>query len=138
MVIGAIIIKHTLCSSDEGTIAFIQENPYMQYLIGLKYFRETPIFSPELFVTLRKRIDEISLMASCFPYTRKKCIKKSSSSGKNYSDSARNSCPQENFPVTHKGKMKIDSTLSDAEMLYPKDINILDQPGDRPSCPRSL
>lgn len=29
----------------------------MQYLVGLKYFREAPIFSPELFVTLCKRID---------------------------------------------------------------------------------
>lgn len=36
MLIGAMIIKHTLCSSDEGTIANIQENPYMQYLVGLK------------------------------------------------------------------------------------------------------
>ena len=58
MVIGAMIIKHTLCCSDEVTIVSIQENPYMQYLVGLKYFREAPIFSPELFVTLRKRIDD--------------------------------------------------------------------------------
>ena len=58
MVIGAMIIKHTLCCSDEGTIVGIQENPYMQYLVGLKYFQEDPVFSPELFVTLRKRIDD--------------------------------------------------------------------------------
>ncbi len=58
MVIGAIIIKHTLCCSDEGAIISIQENPYMQYLVGLKYFQEKPIFSPELFVTQRKRIDD--------------------------------------------------------------------------------
>lgn len=38
MVIGAMIIKHTLCCSDEVTIVSIQENPYMQYLVGLKYF----------------------------------------------------------------------------------------------------
>ena len=58
MIIGAMIVKHTLGCSDEGTIISIQENPYMQYLVGLKYFQETPIFSPKLFVTLRKRIDE--------------------------------------------------------------------------------
>ena len=53
-----LIIKHTLCCSDEVTIVSIQENPYMQYLVGLRYFQENPIFSPELFVTLRKRIDD--------------------------------------------------------------------------------
>ena len=30
----------------------------MQYLVGLKYFQEEPIFSPELFVAVRKRIDK--------------------------------------------------------------------------------
>ena len=44
MVIGAMIIKHTLCCSDEGTIISIQDYPYMQYLLGLKYFQEIPIF----------------------------------------------------------------------------------------------
>lgn len=58
MVTGAIIIKHTLCSSDEGTIANIHEPP--QYAVSHRYevFPGAPIFSPKLFVALRKRIDE--------------------------------------------------------------------------------
>ena len=34
LVIGAVIIKHKLCLSDEETVAQIQENPYLQYCRG--------------------------------------------------------------------------------------------------------
>ncbi len=33
--IGAVIIKHKLCLSDRETVAQIQENPYLQYFVGL-------------------------------------------------------------------------------------------------------
>ena len=36
----------------------IQENPYMQYLLGLSKFTEKPVFVPELFVLIRKRLDQ--------------------------------------------------------------------------------
>ena len=107
MVIGAMIIKHTLCCSDEGTIAGIQENPYMQYLVGPKYFQEDPVFSPELFVTLRKRIDEKFFNDIMLPM-HKDCIKKSGTSESEHSDksdsgTSGNSHPSESSPVTHKG-----------------------------------
>ena len=57
MIIGACIIKHKFSLSDEDTISIIQENPYMQYLIGLEEFTEKPAFVPELFVLVRKRLD---------------------------------------------------------------------------------
>ena len=127
MVIGAMIIKHTLCCSDEGTIVGIQENPYMQYLVGLKYFQENPIFSPELFVTLRKRIDD-KFFNDIMLSMHKDCIKKSGTSEFGHSDksdsgTSGNSRPSESSPVTHKGKMKVDATCTDAEMRYPTDIN---------------
>lgn len=130
MVIGAMIIKHTLCYSDEVTIVSIQENPYMQYLVGLKYFREAPIFSPELFVTLRKRIDD-KFFNDIMLSLHKDCIKKSGTSESEHSDksdsgTSGNSRPSESSPVTHKGKMKVDATCTDAEMRYPTDINILE------------
>ena len=56
LVIGAIIIKHKKGLSDEEVIAEIQENPYLQYFVGLKEFTHEPIFDPSLFVTLRKRL----------------------------------------------------------------------------------
>lgn len=56
VVVGAMIIKHIEKLSDEHTIAVIQENPYMQYFLGLSSFSTKPVFDPSLFVTLRKRI----------------------------------------------------------------------------------
>lgn len=40
------------------TIQAIQEYPYMQYLLGLSKFTEKPVFVPELFVLIRKRLDQ--------------------------------------------------------------------------------
>ena len=57
MVVGALIVKHVENLSDEKTIQAIQENPYMQYLLGLPGFTERPVFVPELFVLVRKRLD---------------------------------------------------------------------------------
>ena len=48
-------MKHVENLSDEKTI---QENPYMQYLLGLSKFTERPVFVPELFVLIRKRLDQ--------------------------------------------------------------------------------
>ena len=52
------IVKHVEILSDEKTIQAIQENPYMQYLLGLSKFTEKPVFVPELFVLIRKRLDQ--------------------------------------------------------------------------------
>ena len=57
MVVGALIVKHVENLSDARTIQAIQENPYMQYLLGLSKFTEKPVFVPELFVLVRKRLD---------------------------------------------------------------------------------
>lgn len=41
-----------------NNVQAIQENPYMQYLLGLSKFTEKPVFVPELFVLIRKRLDQ--------------------------------------------------------------------------------
>jgi len=56
LVIAAVIIKHKLCLSDEETIAQIQENIYLQYFVGLSMYQYKAIFSPTLFVEIRKRM----------------------------------------------------------------------------------
>jgi hypothetical protein len=44
IVLGALIIKHLEKLDDRGTIAAIQENPYMQYFVGLQEFNPNPVF----------------------------------------------------------------------------------------------
>ena len=56
VVLGAIIIKHMLDLSDRETILHIQENPYLQFFIGLSSFSNEEVFDPSLFVEFRKRL----------------------------------------------------------------------------------
>ena len=58
LVIGAVIIKHKLCLSDRETVAQIQENPYLQYFVGLPGYQMEAPFAPSLFVQIRKRMGE--------------------------------------------------------------------------------
>ena len=58
LVIGAVIIKHKLCLSDRETVAQIQENPYLQYFVGLPGYQMEPPFVPSLFVEIRKRMPD--------------------------------------------------------------------------------
>lgn len=56
MIVGALVIKHKMNLSDEETILAIEENPYMQYFVGLSEFTDKPIFDSSLFVAIRKRL----------------------------------------------------------------------------------
>lgn len=113
MVVGALIVKHVENLSDEKTIQAIQENPYMQYLLGLPKFTEKPVFVPELFVLVRKRLDHdffntLTLMLSEADGSKPK--------EENTDEDGNN----------HGGTMKIDATCCDAEVRYPTDCNLLE------------
>ena len=113
MVVGAIIVKHVENLSDEKTIQAIQENPYMQYLLGLSKFTEKPVFVPELFVLIRKRLDQdffnmLTLMLAEADGSKPK---------KEGTDEDGND---------HGGTMKCDATYCDAEVRYPTDANLLE------------
>lgn len=51
-------MPHSAHGLEKSTFQGIQENPYMQYLLGLSKFTEKPVFVPELFVLIRKRLDQ--------------------------------------------------------------------------------
>ena len=113
MVVGALIVKHVEGVSDEKTIQANQENPYMQYLLGLPWFMEKPAFAPELFVLVRKRLDpeffnELTVMLSEADGSKPK---------KTGTDADGND---------YGGTMKVDATCCDAEVRYPTDCNLLE------------
>lgn len=61
---GAIFIKESERLTDEGTVQAIQENPYMQYFIGLHGFTETAPFDSSMMVHFRKRfpVEDVSMI----------------------------------------------------------------------------
>lgn len=66
MIIGVLLIKHKMNLSGEETIFAIQENPYMQYFVGLSEFTDNPIFDPSLFMEIHKRlgVDDFNNMSA--------------------------------------------------------------------------
>lgn len=115
IIIGSFIIKHKLNLSDEETLLTISENPYMQFFLGLKSFSPDPLFSPSLFVELRKRMgkdcfDEFSVELMKIAYPDK--IKEDKSTG---------------VELPNKGHLKLDATVADQYISYPNDLGLLNE-----------
>lgn len=136
IVIGSLIIKHKLKLSDEETISMIQENSYMQYFLGLESYRYKPVFTPSLFVTIRKRLgqDEFdkmtqSLIDVAFPQekNKKKKVKNNNTdkpSKKSTSDTQDNS---EGKKIQNKGSLLMDATVAEQAIKYPTDLDLLNE-----------
>jgi IS5 family transposase len=114
VIVGSLFIKHKLNLSDEETIRTIQENPYMQFFMGLNEYHPEPLFDASLFVTIRKRMgkNEFEQMD--------KAIVQAAQGGS-----------QHDKPVAksnrNKGEMKIDATVADQYIKYPTDLDLINQ-----------
>jgi hypothetical protein len=114
-VIGAFIIKHKLGLSDEETLQTISENPYMQFFLGLETYRPWPLFSPTLFVELRKKLGEETFER--FSQT----LITLSSGAEPVTDG------QDSSKLAPKGKLKIDATVADQYIRYPNDLSLVNE-----------
>jgi len=114
--VGAIIIKHKLNISDRETLSAIQENPYMQYFLGLNGFEPSPLFHHSLMVSFRKRMSN-----EVFDKVNKLIIKESK---------------QEDMKLKGKGSKKVkqnwgtlmmDATVADQYIKFPTDLDLLNE-----------
>lgn len=55
---GALYIKEQENLTDERTVEYIAENPYMQYFLGLPEFKSKHLFDPSMMVHFRKRFND--------------------------------------------------------------------------------
>ena len=115
-IIGAFIVKHKLGLSDEQTLLIISENPYMQFFLGLGHYQPDMLFSPTLFVEMRKKLgdqtfDEFSkaIMRVAHPDIDPKTSQKDMAS------------------KSPKGKLKIDATVADQYITYPNDLGLVNE-----------
>lgn len=109
ILIGAMIVKHKLNLTDEQTLLIISENPYMQFFLGLEEFNPKPLFSPTLFVEVRKKVG-----AQTFDMLSELIIKVSKI-GKNKTNKV------------NDGELKIDATVADQQIRYPNDLGLLNE-----------
>jgi len=124
LVIGAMIIKSKKGLADEEVIPEIQENPYLQYFVGLRAFTTNPIFDPSLFVTLRKRLgkevfDELN---EAFLEEVKK-IEKAGKKQKAKSKSKKTN--DEDKPSSNQGQLIIDAVVAPQDIKFPTDLDLL-------------
>ena len=143
IVIGAVIIKHKLCLSDEETVQQIQENPYLQFFVGLSRYQTEPPFAPSLFVEIRKRMGQSVFEefheAIIGAIAKKKSVQKNgkdrqsphdSSSGSTGSAAemtqAAASTPAETEQA-NRGKLILDATVADQAIRYPTDLSLLNE-----------
>ena len=112
IVIGALIIKHKLKLSDDETVQSIEENPYMQFFLGLDEFSPEPLFSSSLFVEWRKKLGNETfnsfsdvLMEVCFS----------------------DKFEEEETELKNKGKLKLDATVADQYITFPNDLGLLNK-----------
>jgi len=135
LVVGAVIIKHKLCVSDEETVLQIQENPYLQYFVGFKEFQLEKPFVPSLFVEIRRRMGEKtfdSFEQAIVEQLEEKKTKKSSSkkgdsgggSGTTSEESVSDELKEE---VTHQGKLIVDATVAEQAIRFPTDLGLLNE-----------
>jgi IS5 family transposase len=121
--IGALIIKERLGTSDEETVEQIRENPYLQYFLGFKEYKDKAPFHPTMFVHFRKRIGKKKL-AEINEVITKKAIAQSQKASEDKSDDDKNIGP--GSPVCkNKGKLLVDATCTPADITFPTDLKIL-------------
>jgi transposase, IS5 family len=138
LVIGAVIIKHKLCLSDEETIEQIRENPYLQYFVGFKAFYRDQAFAPSLFVDIRRRMGPE--VFSCFEQSIIEQLSKGKASPAVDCDDPPPSPPAppagsgeaadevgDENDLPPAGKLILDATVAEQAIRYPTDPGLLNE-----------
>lgn len=135
LVIGSVIIKHKLVLSDEETVQMIQENPYLQYFVGLPGFQNKQPFAPSLFVDIRKRMGDEAFdffhQAIVNELEKKKAGDKKSDgtdTDGNLSNNSEEVSSEENCKASaNQGKLIVDATVAEQAIKYPTDLDLLNE-----------
>ena len=136
LVVGAVIIKHKLKLSDRETVAQIQENPYLQYFVGLAEYQAKAPFAASLLVDIRKRMgqDVFDQFQTCI-VDAVEHQKTPDSPGKDddeppTSDASQGSevsNDEDPKKETHQGKLILDATVAPQAIRYPTDLSLLNE-----------
>lgn len=147
LVIGAVIIKHKLCLSDRETVAQIQENPYLQYFVGLPGYQSEEPFVPSLFVEIRKRMGQqvFDAFQSAIidsleqrkakpgsedrepPQGGEQTASSTPSEEQIVREAVTGEASQEGTEPQKRGKLIIDATVTPQAIRYPTDLSLLNE-----------
>lgn len=112
MALGSLLIQKEYGYSDEETVAQIQENPYLQFFIGLPGYQEAKPFDASTMVYFRKRLDEVTLMD-----INEKIL--------NYNEKKQERTDKDDDHDNHSGTLILDATCAPQNIKYPTDTELL-------------
>ena len=135
LMIGAVIIKHKLCLSDKETVAQIQENPYLQYFVGLSGYQMEAPFVPSLLVETRKRMWQsvFDVFQSAIIDSVEEAKAKQKKTSREKADQDDNEPPSASGSGSpdkeqeHEGKLILDATVAPQAIRYPTDLSLLNE-----------
>ena len=122
--LGALIIKERLGTSDEETVEQIRENPYLQYFLGYKEYKDEQPFDPSMFVYFRKRFKKSRLSE-----LNEVLVLKGLEEGRSAPEQKTSSKDKDDDPSSssgsNQGKLIIDATCTPADITFPTDLKLL-------------
>lgn len=124
MALGALIIKERLGTSDEETVEQIRENPYLQYFIGYKEYKDDQPFDPSMFVYFRKRFKKTRL-SDINEVVAQKALEEQEEASKPKSSFKDNDDDPDSTSGSNQGKLIIDATCTPADITFPTDLKLL-------------
>jgi len=128
---GALLIQERLGLTDRETVTAIQENPYLQFFIGLEEFTLDRPFDASLMVDFRKRFgeqglyrisEEIALATLKQTATPER---NDDNSGDDNNDPHASVSDTENN--TNRGQLIGDASCAPADIRYPTDVSLLNE-----------
>jgi hypothetical protein len=127
MALGTLIIKQMKGCSDDDVLVEITENAYMQFLIGLHEFTETPPFSQSSVTNFRKYITaEMMNEVNEIIFGTGNDSDETNKSDKG-DESGSDAETSEVEAPENKGILLLDATCAPANIAYPTDVNLLNE-----------
>ena len=117
-VLGALLIKGIEDLSDEDTLQQISENIYMQYFVGLRSLYIGQLFTPEVLVSVRKRLGETGMQKLNDIILKHAYAEGFMMQRKGYGRASESE---------NKGVLKIDATVAPQDITYPTDTKLLNK-----------
>lgn len=123
--LGALLVKERLGLSDRETVEVIQENPYLQFFIGLEEFTQEKPFDASLMVDFRKRFGEEGMQRISEAIALASMPPANGDHDHENPDSPLNS--DSSTTTANRGKMIADATCAPADIRYPTDTSLLNE-----------
>ncbi len=133
--LGALLIKERLGLTDRETVAAIQENPYLQFFIGLEEFTQDRPFDASLMVDFRKRFGEEGIQRIAEAIATASILETEAPVDDDHQTPTDedDSPPLKASPVEHsrdqpnRGQLIADASCAPADIRYPTDVSLLNE-----------